>query len=298
VSNLLKGKAGLAWWPVIASCAVQFDVLGNDFVFDDYLHLYKISNGPFFENVFATHGGHLLQTFNFIIWMMQQIVGANAAIYLLLALGIHLASVRLLFEIIARFTGHSSLAVFGATLWGMCPNAQGSIGWISVNGHVYLTAAILWVVLDVVRFGQDPSRLTRGVLIRDSILLLVAAMSFGIGLAAALVFGGVIALWNPVPAQRVRLVYVFGSVSLAALVIYVGTLLLHDGVAVSRGQVDFIQNNLTHLSGIFRMFGDLLAVGISGLLLGPLLVGEIAIVPDSLVSAVSPGRGQLGPAGV
>jgi hypothetical protein len=287
IYNWLKDHIGIAWWPVIATFAVQVDVLGNNFIFDDYLHLYKMSNGPFCHSVLAPHGGHLLSSFNAVVWIVQNLFGANASIYFLLALTIHLASVRLLFEIISRLTSKPSLAAFGAALWGMCPYAEGSIGWMSVNGHVYLTAAILWVVLDIVRFSQDSSRLTRGLLIRDYILLLVAATSFGTGLAAALGFGLVIALWDPLPAQRARLIGVYGSVALATLILYLATMILYGEPGGSRGLGDTLVRNLGHLPTSLALFSELLSIGTSGLLLGPIMIGDIAIVPESSVLAVS-----------
>ncbi|MCP5044457.1 MAG: hypothetical protein GY944_25795 [bacterium] len=274
----------LAFWPVIAAFLVQVDVVGNHFIFDDYLHLYKMSNGPFHHTVLASHGGHLLQSLNGVVWFVQHTVGANASVYFLIALGVHLVSVRLIFEIVSRLTAKPALAALGAAWWGMCPYAEGSIGWMSVNGHVYLTAAILFVVLDLVKASERPEHLTRLVLARDCALLLVAATSFGTGLAAALGFGVVVALWDPVPAQRARVIGVYGSVALATVALYFATITLHGDPGGGQGVVDVVLRNLGNWPTSVSLFFELLAVGAGGLVLGPIAIGDVAVVakPDLL----------------
>ena len=268
----------LVWWPLLAAFLVQVDLVGNHFIFDDYLHLYKMSNGPFHHTVLASHGGHLLQSFNLVVWLVQHTVGANAGVYFLIAIAVHLASVRLIFEIVSRLTAKPSIAAFGAALFGMCPFGEGSIGWMSVNGHVYLTAAILWVVLDLVKASEKPAYLTPGVLARDYVLLLVAATSFGTGLAAALSFGVVVGIWNPVPAQQSRVIGVYASVALATIVLYFATIALHGDPGGSQGVVDVVLRNLAHWPKSTSLFGELLVVGTGGLVLGPTLIGDVAFV--------------------
>jgi hypothetical protein len=274
----LASRLPLWVWPVLASFFVQVDVVGNHFIFDDYLHLYKMSNGPFWHTVLAPHGGHLLQSFNVMVWLVQHTVGANAGIYFLLALSIHLVSVRLVFEIVVVLTKRPALAAFGAALFGMSPFGEGSIGWMSVNGHVILTAAVLAVVLDVSKATRDPAHLTRRVLARDFILLLVAGTSFGTGFAAALAFGVVVAIWDPIPAQRLRVIGHYGAVALAAVLLYFATITLYGEAGGSKGVVDVVGRNLGALPKSAAMFGELVSFGAGGLLLGPVLVGDVAMV--------------------
>jgi hypothetical protein len=283
----LRDHVRLAWVPVIASFLVLVDVLGNNFIFDDYLHLYKMSNGPFYHTVLATHGGHLLSSFNTMVWFVQTFIGANASVYFLVALTIHLASVRLLFEIISRMTAKPALAAFGAALWGMCPFAQGAIGWMSVNGHVYLTAAILWVVLDLVRASENPARLTPGFFARGYLLLLIAATSFGTGFAAALGFGVVVALWDPVPSARARVIGVYGSVAIATILLYFATIQLYGNDGGSQGVVDAVGRSLVEWRKIIGLFGELTSFGLSGLLLGPVFTGAISMVPKASLQPLS-----------
>ena len=289
LKNFLTIGMPLAWWPVIAALLVNVEVLSNDFLLGDYIHLYNVSNLPFIDAIRVPFGGHLLHSFTTVVWLLKSLFGVNPFVFLFLALILHLASVRLLFEIITRLTAKESLAAFGATLWGMSPFAIRNLGWISVHGHVYATAAILWVLLDIVRYSQTPALLNNRLLVRHALLLLVATTSFGVGLAFTLVFALVIALWKPLPSRHTRLVAVYASVALVAITLYVTTMLLqHDASDNLDNKVDFINQGLDNISGTLNSFGKILSVGSSGLVLGPLLIGKISLVPkESLVSVAT-----------
>jgi len=111
----------------------------------------------------------------------------------------------------------------------MSPYAAGTLGWVSVHGQAYATAAILWVLLDVVRYSKKPDVLSNRLLVRHAFLLLVAATSFGTGLASTVVFVLVVVLWDPVPTQRNRLIAVYGSLAVAAIALYVSTMAFQGG---------------------------------------------------------------------
>jgi hypothetical protein len=204
--------------------------------------------------------------------------------FFLLGLALHLTSVRLLFEIISRLTAKESLAAFGASLWGLSPYAVGTLGWISVHGQAYATAAILWVLLDVVRYSQTPSLFNNRLLVRHVILLLLAATSFGTGLASALAFALVAALLNPNPNIRPRIIGLYGFVAVAIIALYVSTMSNQsDPVASNQGDLALLMRKFHYAEAIMESFTRLLSTGSSVLLGGPLIVGKISIVPrDSL----------------
>jgi hypothetical protein len=278
----------MAWWPVLATLVVHFGVLSNGFLSDDFVHLYNVSNLPFLDAISLSTGGHLLYSYTTVVWLLKLLFGLNPLVFFLLGLMLHLASVRLLFEIIYRLTDKASLAAFGAALWGMCPIAAGSLGWISVHGQVYATAAILWVLLDTVRCSQTPSLLKNSVLLRHVFLLLVAATSFGAGLSSTVVYVLVIALWNPVPGERTRLVVVYGGIALAAIALYVFTMTLQtDAYGDAYSKVDLLKHSLEDITGTLGLFAGLLSIGSSALFLGPLLIGKIALVPVAALPSVA-----------
>ncbi len=276
----------IAWWPVIATLLVQFHMLRNPiFMYDDLVHLYNVSNLPFIDAIRITMGGHLIHSLTTVFWVLKSLFGVNPVAFMLVGITIHLVSVRLLFEIISRLTARNSLAALGASVWGMNPFIAASLEWISVHGQVYATAAVLWVLLDIVRYGQTPSLLKNGLLIRHAFLLLVAATSFGSGLSSTVVFVLVIAVWNPLPDRRNRLLAVYGSVALLAIALYAFTMSTEaeGGYAGTNATGATIMYGVGNIPGVLGAFLGLLCVGSSGLLWGPLIIGKISLVPrDSL----------------
>lgn len=264
-------------------------MLNNSFLFDDFVHLYNVSNLPFLQAISVPMGGHLLHSFTTVVWSVKSLFGLNPVVFLLLGLAVHLASVWLLFGIVSSLTGRAALAAFGATLWGISPMNAGTLGWISVHGQLYATCAVLWVLHDIVRCSQASGQLSNGLLLRHALLLMVATTSFGAGLASTLVLPLLVALWNPVPAQRYRLVAVYGAAALAALVLYVTTMSLQGEAADNLGdKLDIMRRSFAIAPVIGRAFAELLAIGSAGLLWGPLVVGKISMVPkESLVLVAS-----------
>ncbi len=284
LSGYFTKTVPLAWWPVLAALAVHFSMLFNGFLSDDYVHLYNVSNFPFLDAISQRMGGHILYSYTAVVWLVKSLFGLNPFVFFLLGLTIHLASVRLLFEIISRLTARESLAAFGAALWGMSPISTGSLGWISVHGQVYATAAILWVLFDTIRYSKTPSLLKNSVLIRQACLLLVAATSFGAGLSSTVLYPLVIALWNPLPNVRTRLVLFYGSIALVAIVLYVFTMNFQNE---GHGKFDLIKHSVDNFPRILRLFAGLLVVGTTSFFFGPLIIGKISLVPVASLPSVA-----------
>jgi hypothetical protein len=279
----------IAWWPVLATLLVHGKVLFHPiFMFDDFVHLYNVSNLPFLDAIRVTFGGHLIHSFTTVVWLVKSLFGVNPLAFMLLGVVLHLANVRLLFEIISRLTARQGLAALGASLWGMSPFAAGTLGWISVHGQIYATAAILWVLLDVVRYSQAPSLLKSSLLVRHAVLLLVAFTSFGSGLSSTAVFALVIAVWNPLPAYRTRLIVVYGSVALVAIAFYVFSWFTESAMFAGFNHTTAIlTQSLDNIEAISRAFAGLMSIGFAGLFWGPLLIGKIALVPIAALPSVA-----------
>lgn len=289
--NYRSDKA-LVLVPLFATIVVYIGVLDRGFYFDDFWHLYKMANWPLSQAVTMGHGGHLLHSFNLIVWLVLNTFGANATVFFVIALLAHLCSVRFIFLISSRMTNRVNLSAFFALLWGMCPFARGSLGWMSVHGQVYATAAILWVLLDILRRSQNDSPFTYIVLARHCFFLLVAATSFGTGFATTVVFFLAIALWNPNPNQRSRLLFTFGSFSLVVVMLYFYTMLSQVNFGggtenVGPGKVDLLIESVKDLPSTVSAFFELLVIGSSGLIWGPLLIGEIRQVSTESLLSVS-----------
>jgi hypothetical protein len=300
VTNCLFNDRTLPWLPVIAAFFVQFDVLFSGLLFDDFVHFYEISNISYMDYLRQPHQ-HLLHSFKTVLWSVESLFGVNPFVFMLIALILHLASVRLLFEIVFRLTGKIHLAAFGAALWGMEPYAIGTLAWISVHGHAYATTAVLWVLMDVVRYSQKAAVLRTGLLARHAFLLLVAATSFGAGLASTVIFPLVIVILNPLPSQRNRLLAVYGSVAVAVVFLYLFSLIdLAAGtdsqsISVPVDLRDAIIMRSTSLWGGFNdisktlwAFVQLFSIGFSTLFFGPLVAGKISLITVDSLLLVAP----------
>jgi hypothetical protein len=292
--SLDRADAHIAWVPVIVSVIVQADILGNFFSRDDYAHLFSVANGPLEVALLAPHGGHLLLSYNAIFWLAHRLFGTNVSLYFVALLLAHAVNVRLLFLIIRRLTGRRYLAAFGACLWGMSPLNQGALGWISVLGHVSATTATLWVLYDMARLARGDIPLTGWRVVRVYLLLLVAATSFGVGIGVAMGFGAALFLWNPVPRQRTFLVLTLGSLALTVPAIYFGA---NWAWAQAVGDATATTPRIPspeYWALIPWGLARLSAFGFSGLLLGPVVAGEVALLSGEVVTSLSLAIGLLG----
>ena len=286
--NAVSNRIPFVCWPLLATLIVQSHVLFNGFLFDDFVHLYTVSNLPFLQAISVPMGGHLLHSFTTVVWVIKSLFGPTPFPFLLLGLLTHLVSVWLLFQIVSLLTGRVALAALGATLWGINPFAAGTLGWISVHGQAYATVAVLWVLLDIVRCSLRPTLLGNALLARHALLLMIATTSFGIGLTSTVIFPLLVGLWNPVPAQRWRLLAVYTGVAAAAVVLYLVTMKLQGDAKDNLGdKADIVRQAIGNIVRIRRAFCELLAIGSSGLVLGPLMVGKIALVPRESVPMVA-----------
>jgi len=246
---------------LLASAWVQSALLQSGFYMDDFLWLYRIENLPWLEFVLKTHGGHLLHTRNAMFAICHELFGLEPSGYLWVALLAHVLNVALLFVVIERLTGRSAVAALISALWGMAPVHQEALRWVSVHGHVFAATFLLAALADMVRFVARSRSPTSWALVRWTILLLLAASSFGTGLGVAAAFVAIAWLVLPRGLGRGRIVLVFAVLTVTLTATY---------LALERGSSTWLVAHLLVLKSI-ALSSNLAAYGLTSLTLGPLL---------------------------
>ncbi|MCH2173641.1 hypothetical protein MK489_22930 [Myxococcota bacterium] len=259
----------LAVFPVALSAAIYLPVLDRYFSYDDFLHLYEIVGYGFPAFVFKPHGGHVLIPSNLAFLISFEGFGLDPRPYHALALLTHLTNVALMVGVLKGLTHRADVAAFGASLWGISPANMGSVGLFSAYGHVLAATGILWVLRDAAcRRPGDPPLKAR-TLWRWYALLLLSGTSFGVGLGVATMFGAVLVLILSSPADRKRVAVPFATLMIVLPAIYLA------GISTAEGESSKVANHLIFSMGfvfdVAAMTTYLIAWGIAGLLLGPLM---------------------------
>ena len=257
---LAIGMTGLVYTPI----------LFNYFHADDFYYLYLLNDHRPLEFLLTPHGGHMLLVRNAAYALCHALFGTDPRGYFALMLITHVANVLLLFALIRALTASDRLACLGAALWGMCPVNEGSLGWYAVYGHVLATTLVLAVLLHVVRAGRNPAAAPWWEPTAWYLALLLASMSFGVGMAVAMVFPAVLLLLLPAARFRVpRLL--FWSLPPAVVGLYALLLWSYDVVSSRLDPVAFgLADTARQLWWIIPPTAiHLVNVGVSSLLLGP-----------------------------
>ena len=211
-----RTAARAAWLlPVALAAAVWFPLTRNYFHFDDFLDLYQLRNDDPAHYFLRMYGGHLLIARHGVTAALDAIFGPDPRPFFALVLVTHLANTALLYALVARLTGRWALAVVAAAVWGTSPINEGALGWYAVYGQVAATTCILAVLVGLASGGDDAPRPAAAV--AGALLMVLAGMLFGVGIAAALVMPA--AAWLLLPPGRPR------RRALAALVAAVAVLL-------------------------------------------------------------------------
>jgi len=201
-----SSPAGVRRWVIDAACLLPaiavtaltyYPITHNYFFADDFLNLFKIVNDPLLQYLVTPNGGHLLLTRNAIFYLTFRLFGPSPEGFYWCAFLTHLVNVGLLYWLIRRMTSSALLASFGAASWGTSPLSQGSLGWYAVYGHVLVATALLIILLPAQRLAADGRSPSRRLQWGWYALALVAATSFGTGLAIALLLPFVLAILLP-----------------------------------------------------------------------------------------------------
>ena len=180
--------------PLVFTAIVYYPVTRTCLHHDDFLHLYQIANDSFLQFWVTPNGGHVYLTRNLIFYLMSVLFGTHPEPYYWTSFLTHLVNVWLLFRVLLLFTHSTRLACFGATLWGISPFSEETLGWYAVYGHA-LVGTLLLIILDqalrAAEAARPPSRRT---LCLWYALALMAATSFGVGVGIAMVLPFVLLL--------------------------------------------------------------------------------------------------------
>lgn len=202
-SSQLAARLLYAAAPPAFAALVYRGITGNYFYADDFLNLYQIRNLHVVEYLLTPHGGHVLFTRNLVFYAMASFFCTTAELYFWTVLVTHLLNVALLFRLLVLLTGSPRLACLGASLWGISPLHQQTLGWYSVYGHVLAATFVLLILCQAARLAtreQVPSGFR---ILFWYGLALAASTSFGTGTAVSMVLPA--ALYLILPMRRARL---------------------------------------------------------------------------------------------
>lgn len=265
--------------PLALTLAVVWPVHDNQFRLDDILLLYTLANYGVMDLLLTPHGGHSLLTSSLAYVGLDAVFGPNSRYWFPFMIATHLVNVALLFRIIRAYTGRIGLAAVCACLWGAAPVHHEALGWFTVYGHVLVTTCVLWVLLDVARMTEARS-LEWPLLLRWTLLFLVAATSFGTGLALAMTSGLAMIVLFPRGQNRRRAARALLPLIAVVPMLYLGQQLLYAAVS-ARPVLAGVREALTITRGVnltpskavevTLCVRDLFAYGTASMTFGPLL---------------------------
>ena len=212
----------LALVPLVLTAWVYYPITGVFFFADDFYHLGVLTNESNLAWVLAPFGGHNYVLRNLVFLGSWQLFGFHSEPWYWTVFLTHLLNVWLLFGVLSALTTSVSLACFGATLWGICPLAVGTIGWYSVYGHAMATTILLVVLDRLARLAATGDRLPARTACLWYALLLAGTTCFGTGIGVALVFPVVLFCLLPTSWRQpgVRIAYL--ALPAVTLAVYFG----------------------------------------------------------------------------
>jgi hypothetical protein len=278
-SDLLPAAAGKTRWrcrplvliPLALTGVVYAPLTGVYFFADDFLNMFLIVNKSLGEYLLRPHGAHLLATRNAIFYAFFQLFGTQPQYYFWAVLLTHLLNVWLLFILVRRITQSGHIAAFAATLWGVCPAHQGTLGWYSVYGQVLVATTVLVVLNQALRAATGEGRLSGGSVVLWPLLLLLASTSFGVGIGFMLVSPVVLFLLLPPSPRRTGVCVALLLLAAAAPFLYRAMLHLYNELYGPSGEVLAASIMLQHLGVSAKplmMSAYLFSHGLTALLLG------------------------------
>jgi len=275
VRERLGTPAGRGQWfllllPLALSAFTLRTVTANYFDLDDFPNLFQIVDDHPFAYLLTPYLGHALVARNAVFYLMFQLFATDAAAYFWSALLTHLLNVCLAFLVVRELTGNPRLAAFGATLWGTSPLHEGSLGWYSAYGHLLVATSLLIILLQAARARTRGQRVTHRQVVWWYGLALVAATSFGNGLAVAVALPFALLCLLPPGVRPAGTRLPLGSLLAVVPALYFGLMALYiHGL----GRPPFLAVDPGFVLASWQaipMFGvRLLSLGVIRLLLGP-----------------------------
>jgi hypothetical protein len=212
---------------LVPSAVVYRRILRNYFLGDDFRHLWEIADWGFLPFVLGPHGGHVYLVRNLVFYACAALFGFDPRPYFVLVLATHLVNVALLFLVLSELGSDAALAAFGATLWGVLPLHEGTLGWYSVYGQVLSATVLLAFLRRVCRAANGTAELGPRRAVAWCLVLLAGETCFGTGLSVALVAGVLAFLLLPPSRLRLGVVAVLCSLLALAPLLYVSLVSLY-----------------------------------------------------------------------
>ena len=171
-----------------SSAMVHFPITGAYFHSDDFVNLQQIVNSPLARYLATPYGGHVLLFRNALFHVSYDLFGPHPAPFFWTVFLTHLANVGLLFHVTQLLTASPRLACFAAVLWGTSPVNDGSLGWYSAYGHAIVGTVVLLLLWRLLKHVTANAAISTREALAICLLSLVAATSFGVGIAMAITF--------------------------------------------------------------------------------------------------------------
>jgi hypothetical protein len=279
------GRSGAGPWACGAAAAllavlVFSYVVNLDFYLDDYLHLYRLTNGGYLRLVLPPHAGHAMLTSNTVFFALYRLFGTAASNWFIVLLLMHAINTLLLFRLLHAWTARAVLAGLLTALWAVSPINQGVLSWLANYGHVLVATFILWILGDIARLpDRGIASLSAGVRVRWLVLLFAAATSWGFGLGIALA-SPVAAFWllRPFGNRRKVVLACAGNLVAVGMLYMLGrwTTVRYWGAEAISYDVAPLVPQLEAAARFIRLAGstflDLVGYGLATLLLGPVAI--------------------------
>jgi hypothetical protein len=261
----------MALLPVLLALAVNAPILRNFFFGDDFVNLYAMANDPrSLAFLLKPHGGHLCEIRNLFLYGAFKLFGADPRPYLAISLFTHAVNVFLLFLVVRELTHSRRLACLCAILWGTSFVNEGTVGWIAVYGQTLLATIVLIFLHQVLRVARGAAEFSLRAGVLWYFLLIAGAMSFGMGMAIAMLSAPTLYLLLPSRAghRSPGVAFLPLLVVIPALYIALNWLYGHLFGTQPLGLSLFLLYGLSFWKTVVQMFIGLLSYGTRAFLLG------------------------------
>jgi len=289
-----RTMARVAWLlPVACAAIAYFPITGNYFHADDFLDLYQLRNDDAAHYFLRMYGSHLLIARHGVTALFDALFGANPLGYFVVVLLTHLVNVAMVYLVALRLSGSWRLACVAAAMWGVAAVNEGALGWYAVYGQVVAATCTLLVLAGLAGAEQD-ARSSWGLPVRWALLMVLAGMMFGAGIAAALVMPIVAWLMLSRPPLRWRAIAAFVGAAALLMATYATLRKLELPLfGELRIETSFALAGLFNFGWHLPLLGTLLGFGLAQWPLGPLsaplqisaLVNVVPMVGGSLLVA-------------
>jgi len=268
--------------PLALAWVVWAPLRENYFYHDDFVLLYDAVNQALGRFLIGIQAGHLYVVRNLVALGMLDAFGPDPRPWFAVVVATHLVNVALLFTLVRRLTASARLAALGATLWGIAPVQEGTLGWYSVYGQVLATTLLLVLLLDVDAAARSGAvsgwRVARWI-----VLALVETNLFGTGIAAALALP--VVAWLLLPAGHRRRAGALALLWVAVPALYVTQHWLW--ATYGGGEAGALETSLRLAAAWWldlKMFGALVEFGVASVVLG-VFEPRPSAAPDAVIVA-------------